>query len=216
MKIFESKAIIPLLILAFAGILYFVYKDSGFSDLIRVGDIKKIIPAEEGFEIKVDDGNIVRVSGKTEEILIDKKDHEGISEFIKVWVSPDEKKLCFTGQAMVPMWLYISDIDGSNVVKVAVGKNCSFSPDSTNIAYNNHTTDVSPVNVFVYDIELAKKTNLTTSLSSDDIYRVYNTPTWINDVKIESEYEEIDFNDFTNKKLGISEINIKTGEISDR
>ncbi|MFC1700388.1 hypothetical protein ACFLZ4_01950 [Patescibacteria group bacterium] len=216
MNIFEKKGAVPLLILAFVGLTYFVYKDSGFSELIGVGDIKKLIPADDDFEIEVNDGNVVKSSGKEEEVLINKKDYEEISEFIKVWVSSDEKRLCFTGQAMVPMWIYISDIDGNNVVKVAVGKNCSFSPDSTKISYNNHTTDVSPVNVLIYDIETAKKTNLTTSLSSDNIYRVYNTPTWINDIKIESEYEEIDFNDFTNKKLGISEINIKTGEITDR
>ena len=160
MKIFENKTAILLTIVAFVGLTYWIYTDTGFSDVFRVGDIKKIIPADEEYEIEVNDGDVVKVSGKNEEILIDKKDFEEISEFIKVWVSPDESRICLTGQSMVPIWLYISDVDGNNVVKVDTGKNCSFSPDSTKISYNNHTTDVSPVDVRLYDIETTEKTRM--------------------------------------------------------
>ncbi|MBU1132950.1 hypothetical protein KKG08_01615 [Patescibacteria group bacterium] len=216
MKIFENKTAILLMIVAFVGLTYWIYTDTGFSDVFRVGDIKKIIPAGEDFEVEVSNGNIIKKSGKKEEILIDKKDYEQISEFIRVWVSPDKNRICFLGQSMVPVWVHISDIDGINVVKVDTGKNCSFSPDSNKIAYNTHTTDVSPVDVRLYDILTSEKSNLTSSFSTEEIYRVYNTPTWINDIIIESEYEEINFSDFTNKRLGISEINIETGKVTDR
>lgn len=216
MKIFENKIVILLTIVVFAGVTYWVYTDTGFSDLIKIGDIKKIIPAEASYEIEVSNGNIVKKSGKVEEIIIDKTDFEEISEFIRVWPSPDKSKLCFLGQSMAPVWLYVSDIDGSNVVKVDTGKNCSFSPDNSKVAYNTHTTDVSPVDVRLYDIQTGEKSNFTSTFSTEETYRVYNTPKWINDITIESEYEEVSFSDFTNQKLGISEINIETGKVTDR
>ena len=217
MKIFNSKIIFFFSVVVFLGLSLWIYKNINFSKVLRVGDTSEIISVDENFEIKVTNGNIVKVSeSKKEIILINKKDYEGISKFIKVWVSPDDDRLCFLGQYIVPMWLFVSDSDGSNVVKVDSAKNCSFSPDSTKISYNNHTTDVSPVDVRIYNLESSEKLNLTRHLSSDEIYRAYNSPEWINDVLIESEYEEINFNDFMNKTLGISEINVETGEITDR
>lgn len=217
MKIFKSKIIFFFSIVIFLGLSFWIYKNIDFSEVLRVGDTSKTISADKSFEVRVSNGNIVKVGeGKKEVILINKKDHEGISEFTKVWVSPDHNNLCFLGQSMVPIWLFVSDSEGNNVVKVDTAKSCTFSPDSTKISYNNHTTDVSPVDVRLYNLESGEKLNLTNHFSSGDIYRVYNTPVWINDVLIESEYERIDFNDFANKTLGISEINVETGEITDR
>lgn len=175
------------------------------------------VSEEVSWQVKIIDGNVCRVdsSGETK-ILVDKKGFEGVDSFSDPQVSPDKTKICFLAHTMVPIWLYYTNIDGSQVAKIDVAKNCSWSHDSQKIAYNNHTTDVSPVDVLVYDISLKKITNLTSHLSSESAIRAYELPQWsADDSKITSNFGGLDFENPSNKIQGTSVIDLSTGKVTD-
>lgn len=172
-------------------------------------------------EIKIIDGNVCQVTAPNEvKILVNKDDFqsESISSFDKIKTSPDKTKMCFLGYSPVPVWLYCADIDGSNVVKVGLGKNCVWSHDSQKIAFNNHTTDVSPVDIYVYNSISGNVDNITKSLqaqSKADAIRFYETPIWSEDnSEVSGEFTTYDMSGQTQRN-GISVINIATGEAED-
>lgn len=108
-------------------------------------------------QIKIKGGNIIREKTTGEVfVLIDKENFEstGITGFLKVAVSPDEKKMCFESWSPAPEpALYISDIDGQNVIEVSANRqNCLWSKDSMFVYYINTATRTTPVNIFSYDI----------------------------------------------------------------
>lgn len=169
-------------------------------------------------EIKIIDGNICQVASGETKILVNKDDFksESIIEFIEVKVSPDKSKMCFLGRTIVPIWLFYSNIDGSEAAKVGVAKNCVWSPDSQKIAYNNHTTDVSPVNVLTYDLSSGKITNLTKVVQQGSVLRAYQLPQWSEDNnKITSQFTALDFDEPTKKIEGTSVIDLTTYEVID-
>lgn len=171
------------------------------------------VNVENQWDIKIIDGNIYKTfaSGK-EEILFNKANFqaESIQNFIEAHLSPDREKICFIGQSIVPQWLYAAKSDGSDVRKVGLGKNCVWGQMSEKFAYNNHTTDVSPVDVFVYDFAGGASTNLTekTQGAPNDI-RVYSLPEWQNeDREIKTSFTTL--KDQAPKSVLI---NLATGEI---
>lgn len=179
-------------------------------------------------QISIKNGNIIETINNQEKILVNKKEYNQIKEFTQVVVSPDQEKMCFLGQAVVPIWLFWSATDGTNVNQIAVAKNCVWNNQSNQFAFNNHTTDVSPIDVYNYNIEAKKKTNLTetvslktlpgsTPASPKEVYRFYELPSWSADDKtITSKYSLLYMDGTSRKGTGISEINLETGEIKDR
>jgi Tol biopolymer transport system component len=168
-------------------------------------------------QIEIIDGNIVQIFGDGKKsVLIDKNNFETINKFTEVNLSPDKSKICFLGQSMVPIWMFYANINATNVTKVTVAKNCVWSPDSQKIAYNNHTTDVSPVNVLIYDINKKSNLNLTAKVQQSSIFRAYGIPEWSPDsTKITSQFTGIDFDNPNEKVEGSSVINLITQEIKD-
>lgn len=179
--------------------------------------IEKEQSAASQIQIEIIDGSIVQILGDGKNsVLIDKNNFEAIDKFTEVNLSPDKSKICFLGQSMVPIWMFYANIDATNVTKVAVAKNCVWSPDSQKIAYNNHTTDVSPVNVLIYDINKKSNLNLTAKVQQSSIFRAYDIPKWsLDGTKITSQFTGIDFDDSSKKIEGSSVIDLITQEIKD-
>jgi hypothetical protein len=179
------------------------------------------VPEKTLSEIKIVDGNVCQVTASGGvKILVNKQDYqsESISAFDKVATSPDGTKMCFLGHSPVPIWLYSANINGSNVVKVGLSKNCVWSHNSQKIAFNNHTTDVSPVDIYIYDTLSGKTDNLTQSLQSQskaDAIRFYGTPAWSeDDSEISSKFVASDMSD-QEQMNGVSVINVATGKAED-
>ncbi|MBN1331385.1 hypothetical protein JW978_00680 [Candidatus Dojkabacteria bacterium] len=174
---------------------------------------------EDEIEIVICDGSICKnnVTDQTSEMLIYKGDYDGVEEFVEVNTSPDGKHICFLAQDMVPRWVYYAEADGTDVrEEIALAINCVWSNNSDKFAFINHTTDVSPHNVYVYDIETKETTNLTESVNSYEIERIYQTPVWSDDDStIRSKYIQYDSTADWAETQGESEINLATGEVTD-
>jgi hypothetical protein len=206
-------------------LFFFVLLSSGFllagcSLFPSPGTEPPASPATQSptWEIKIVDGNVARVeaSGETT-VLVDKTDYEGVTAFANPQLSPDKTKVCFLAQMMVPIWLYYANADGTGVVaEIDLAKNCAWSHNSQRIAYNNHTTDVSPVDVLVYDTATKAKTNYTKDLSTESVIRNYELPQWsVDDKTITSSFGGLDFKNPDNKVSGTSTINLTTGKVVD-
>lgn len=170
------------------------------------------------WNIEILDGDIYKVhESGTKESLIDKKDFasESVQSFVSASLSPDKSKMCFVASTIVPMWLYYSDIDGGNITKIDLAKNCFWSHNSKLIAYNNHTTDVSSVDIYLYNTVSGEKKNLT-GKESQEIMRVYNAPIWSeDDSKIRGEYTSFPFSNIEMTTKGVSVIDVSSGEVTD-
>lgn len=177
-------------------------------------------PKKPSEEIKIIDGNICQVTAPNEiKILVDKNDYqsESISGFDKVIISPDGTKMCFLGYSPVPVWLYYSNIDGSNVFKAGIGENCVWSPDSQKIAFNNHVTDISPIDVLVVDTDSDKVENLTKEVAPEGFIRYYGIPQWSKDaMTITANFKSVSMPDEAQRENGTSTINLLTKEIVDK
>lgn len=172
-------------------------------------------------EIKIIGDNIFRVkaSGETE-ILVNINDPVFTTDFIvtlsEVQTSPDKSKICFVGMPPAPDPLvYYSDLNSGEIFKVGWGKNCFWSPDSQKIAFNNYATDVSPVNIFVYDLLSKESRNLTKDAAGEGFIRYYDPPEWIDNTKILTKFTSVDMPNGTSRTEGTSIINVSTGEIVD-
>ncbi len=209
---------------AFAA--YYVYENR-----TELPILKNIFETEEGEDeaiteeatvaptwiIEIRNGNIVKTqqNGKTT-ILIDKEDYDDIERFSDVATSPDYDYVCFLAHKFIPIWMYYAKTDGSEVTEAAVAENCVWSNDSEKIAYNNHTTDVSPHNVYMYYLSTKNSTNFTGDLSSDPITRIYDKPVWSDDdTTITSAFNSYDDNNNWALTSGTSVIDIETGEVTD-
>jgi len=174
----------------------------------------------EAWDVKIIKGDIYKVYESTKnELLVSTTDIEDevIESFIAVGLSPDKLKICFVGQSIVPQWLFYANIDGSGIIKIGLGKNCVWSNNSQKVAYNNHTTDVSPVNVLVYDLALKKTTNYTADVQSENLFRAYGVPVWSkNDSEITSEFSSMAMDGTGTTGKGVSVIDLKSGKISDK
>ncbi|HUU40444.1 MAG TPA: hypothetical protein VMW42_05860 [Desulfatiglandales bacterium] len=174
---------------------------------------------EEAWDVKIIKGDIYKVYESTKnELLVSTTDikDEVIESFIAVGLSPDKLKICFVGQSMVPQWLFYANIDGSGITKIGLGKNCVWSNNSQKVAYNNHTTDVSPVNVLVYDLALKKTINYTADVQSENLFRAYKVPVWSrDDSQITSEFSSLAMDGTGTTGKGVSVIDLKSGKISD-
>jgi hypothetical protein len=167
--------------------------------------------------ISIEDGNVVKTqqNGSTA-ILADKNDYDNISEFTQVVTSPDREHMCFIGETLAPWIMYVARTNGIGTTEVGMAMNCVWSHDSSMIAYNNHTTDVSPHNVLVYFLSTGESTNFTGHLSTESVMRVYQDPVWSDDdTTITSLYNSYDDQDNWAQTTGYSIIDILTGEVRD-
>lgn len=171
-----------------------------------------------GNTIEIVDGSVVRLYKlRDREVLVNKDHYNSISEFIYVSVSPDKEKICFLGKTPVPIWLYYGIFDKGlvkEIERIGMAANCVWANDSQKIAFNNHTTDVSPVDVYVYDLETKETFNLTKSLQPDDKegtdnIRFYQNPIWSpDDLEVTAAFTTFD-------SSGVTTVNLLTGEIKD-
>ncbi len=136
--------------------------------------------------------------------------------FIKAKLSPNGYRLCFLAETVTPIWLYVSESNGEGARKVTIAKNCVWSHDSVQIAFNNHTTDVSPVDVNHYHYRTGVLTNFTKDKSTEEVIRIYQKPKWSDDDKfLTAKYVRFAFADFENKTEGNSRVTVATGEVGD-
>lgn len=161
-KIFVTLGIlVTLIVWAAVGYIYMqnnkMKKESPDISNLETMDQITPTPAFDPNQIKIRSGNIVneKPGGETV-VLVDKKDYPstGITGFLKLAVSPNNQKICFESWSPAPEpALYISNIDGQNVLEVSPNRqNCLWSNDSNTIYYINIGSNTSPVNIFSYDI----------------------------------------------------------------
>jgi hypothetical protein len=140
------KALITFLLLLTVALVYFYYYSPN-----KVGMI-----TDETVVIVEGDVVLLQVEGKdriTYTPLVEHSDYPDITGFWDLSISPNKKGICFHGSPIAPVvQMYYSDIDGSNVTEIGYGKGCKWSPDSSKIAFIDHVTDVSPVSVYVFEV----------------------------------------------------------------
>ncbi len=200
----------------FISCTYWIYKNVKLSDLVGKSDITEVsnnIGQDYVKKYEIRDNDVVEIISSNEtRIIIKGNKIEGAVSLFDLSVSPDGKKLCFLAQTIVPIWLYVYDIESEIFKKVDLAKNCVWSPDSTYIAYNNHTTDVSQVDVKIYDVEKGEIKNLTRNLTEPDYVRNYSTPIWENGRVITVSYIEFKENNVSNQREGKNRVDVITGE----
>lgn len=196
----------------FLGCTYWIYKNIKVSDLIGNSPVivsKKDVDDVVNKEIEVRNNDIVRVvSPDAVELIVDGGKIEGFESFSDINISPDGKKISFIVHTITPQWLYASDIDGGNLIKIGLGKNSFWSPDSKYIAFNNHTTDVSPIDVYIYSVNSGITKNLTMQFQKVGYFRQYSNISWLSNDLIESAYVEFPENDLNEVTKGLDNINL--------
>jgi hypothetical protein len=220
----ENKGIVSLIILITLALvvvgaaLVFLNKNKALKkESFEPGQLGQV--GKEAWDVKIIEGNIYKVYDSGEkELLVSTTDikDEVIESFIVVGLSPDKSKICFIGQSMVPQWLFYANVDGSGITRIDSGKSCVWSNNSQKIAYNNHTTDVSPVNVLVYDLVLKETKNYTASVQGENLIRAYETPVWADDdSQITCKFSSLAMDETGTTSKGVSVIDIESGKISD-
>jgi hypothetical protein len=193
-NIFRMIFSISLLLFLFSS--YWIYKNVKFEDLIGPGGNSSdqnndtLDNDKRIFEIR--DNNIVQIfpSGEVSVLinLSNIEDAEAITDFSN---SPDNKKMCFLVQTIVPIWMYVYDLETGELSKVDVAQNCFWSPNSAYLAYNNHITDVSSIDVYIYDVEKKESKNISENIvtESTDVFRQCKTISWEDEKNLSLECE---------------------------
>ena len=163
--------------------LYIQNKDK--KEPVNIGDSAAVSPTitlvpEKKFNITTKNGNVININENgDEEVVVKKEDYEftGISGFIKVSVSPNKKKLCFESWPPSPQpALYVSDIEGTGVLKVNSNRrNCYWSGDSSKVVYNDLKSEKEATNIYVYDVETASETLLTVHTATESAKPKFHT-----------------------------------------
>jgi len=160
------------------------------------------VPEKFKKEIKIIDNDIVEMlSPDALNLLVDGDKIEGAEYISDLSLSPDGKKFCFLVHTIVPVWLYLYDLENEELIKVDVGKNCYWSPNGNYVAYNNHTTDVSPINVLVYELNTGKIKNLSENIVSTDAFVQCKDIFWEDENKLLFDCDEIDMTDVSSPKI---------------
>ena len=169
---------------------------SGYSaNLIICPDIKKVIDHAQR-KIQIKDGKVVSTtpSGSKKEI-IKPANFEKISKFIEVYPDPYKYHMCFIGEAMMPKYIFISEIDGNNFRELGSGKECIWSHDGLQFVYTNYTSDISPVDISYVKPFPITLYNLTKgdNLADENTFRTYSTPQWsADDTEVIADFTEYD------------------------
>lgn len=217
-KGFTSVYLMPMiLMLVFIVGIFLVLKNSFKEKVVTKTDLQK---EEVGtWDLTIHEGSIYKIHSSGEKELVlsaDDFEEDGILHFTEVYTSQDRTKMCFLGQSIVPVWLYYSDIDGSNPVKIGTGTNCVWSGSGNMIAYNNHVTDVSPVDLYIYDLQSGEGINYTSGMQGDDLIRFYSSPSWSDDdSEVTSVFTTIYLDSSGKTGEGSSLVRVDTGEVID-
>ncbi len=205
----------------FLGCTYWIYKNIKVSDLIGGASVpssaSKAKEAKENtIKLEIRNNDIVQIiSPDAVKLIVDGGKIENFEYFSDVNISPDGRKISLIVHTITPSWLYVSNIDGSNLKKVALAKNSFWSSDSKYVAFNNFTSDVSPIDIYVYSIDSGIIKNLTFSFYETGYFKQYSDIKWLSGNIIEAKYERFPENDLTNIIEGTIKINIATGVILD-
>lgn len=183
----------------------------------RVEEIEEEATIAPTWVINIENGNIVKIQQNgSKTVLVDKDDYDDVEYFSDVSVSPDYQHMCFLAHAFIPVWMDYAKTDGSDVTQTGLAENCYWSNDSTMIAYTNHTTDVSPHDVYVHFLSTDESTNFTEHLSTEHVMRVYENPVWSDDdTTITSLFNSYDDQNDWAQTTGFSIITIATGDVQD-
>lgn len=170
-KIFLGIGILIALVV-WAGVIYLFLQNknlkNGTEEVKTTDKSLQVTPTPEfnSNSVKIKQGNVVyeQVTGE-DVVLVGKEDYPstGITGFLKVAVSPNNKKICFESWSPAPEpALYLSSVDGKDVKEVSPNRqNCLWSKDSNSIFYTNVSSKTAPVNIFKYDILQGSETDLT-------------------------------------------------------
>jgi hypothetical protein len=141
-------------------------------------------------------------------------DRGGFSDFR---LSPDKLKVCFAVWPPAPApSIYISGINGENLTEVPnSGEKCVWSHDSTKIAFTDHMTDISQINIYVYDLNTRVTENISDQSYYDSVVRFYSIQKWsIDDKKIIGDFGEFNLVD-SSDTTGSTEFDLITGTSTD-
>lgn len=213
-KILSSKLTLIITTLVFLSCSYWIFTNIKFTNIIdKVGEAQNIdkngvnkdtseeILVEDYVEnslniFEIKDNKIFKVnSSDSLELILDMSGVDNIEYIGEIFASPDNKKICFTVQTIVPTWLYTFDLETKKLEKIDVAENCFWSPDGRYIAYNNHVTDVSPINVLIYDTEEKNIKNLSENLISTDRFVQCGDIFWLDSNKIKARCSYISMSD---------------------
>ncbi|MBW6441594.1 hypothetical protein K0B04_01620 [Patescibacteria group bacterium] len=218
-KLISSPIFFVAVVSVFLISSYWIYKNIQLEDIIGRDNVEKINLIDESkseADFQIIDNNIVQVVSPNEaKIVLKGDDIEDSHSISDLSVSPDGKNLCFLVRTIVPVWLYIYDLENENLIKVATAKNCFWSPDGNYIAYNNHTTDVSNTDVYLYNLYDSEIKNISGEITPvpTDLLRYCNNVSWVDEQNIEfscdlrkqskiDEYTSINFTyNISNKRI---------------
>ena len=177
-------------------------------------------PSFNAEDIEIINGSVYQTTGGENTPLVNKDDYPGtgIAGFATVTVSPNNSLMCFAAlpPALKPA-LYYSSIDGIGVTQVGTSyKKCTWSNDSSMIAYINDAAADVAVDIYKYELATDVETNLTNVSTTSAVFRRYEIDSWSNDdTKILCNYQEIDPSAPSSEVLGNCEIDVKTSEVTD-
>jgi len=195
----------------FLGCTYWIYKNVRVNDLIGNSSVSPLTTqkgSKKELKLEIRNNDIVEVvSPDAVKLIIDGDKIENFESFSNLSISPDGKKMCFLVNTITPIWLYVANVDGSGIKQIDLAINCVWSPDSSKLAYNNHTTDVSNTDVYVYYLSTGKSKNLTKIPQAIESVRIYLKPEWVNNLKITSTYTDTKLSDFSKTTHSV-EINV--------
>jgi len=177
----------------------------------------------ETFQYLIENGSIKKVSSKgTEEIIVSKDNYKdtGITGFTNVVASAPGNYICFWSlpPALGPA-LYYSDSNGTTPVKIAVkSKNCIWAVSEDKLAYINDVSEGKLVDIYLYTIAADSSQNLTSqTATTSGVFRRYAATSFSPDgTKVLCSYEEIDTENPSLENLGNCEIDIATGNVTDK
>ena len=215
-KLLSSPYTLSISIFLFILCSYWIYKNVKLDDLIGKESstkISDISDKDSSIEYQILGDDIVKISDSGDtEIVIKGSEVEDLVSISDLSTSPDEKRLCFLVKTIVPTWLYVYDIEEGTLDKVALAKNCLWSPDGNYIAYNNHTTDVSSVDVFILNLESGDIKNLTEGMFTNDYISNFCDIHWENENEISITGEKISISNVTDIEGRGYVFDVKTGQ----
>ena len=200
-KVFSSSYTFILAGVLFLACSYWIYRNVKVNNLIGKTSVPPVTTQKESakkLDLEIRNNDIVEVvSPDAVKLIIDGDKIENFESFSNLSISPDSKKMCFLVSTITPIWLYVANVDGSDLKRVGLAINCVWSPDSTKVAYNNHTTDVSNSDIYVYYLPSGASANLTNWPQSTESVRIYSVPGWTSNSKIKSSYMDTRLSDLT-------------------